>query len=116
MFNFKIVITIRYFNIINNNEFFLSFAIKNQGSTAIQCPPTPIPGFTPNTNPLVENVYWSVQFNTVPGNNIGTIALYVNGTNVYTAGSGGGTFSWTSAGATQGYTNGSGIIYDVQIN
>ena len=45
----------------------------------------------------------------------GNIAFSVNGTTVYNAGSAGGSFNWTSAGASQGYTNGSGIVYDVYV-
>ena len=79
--------------------------------------PSQIPGFTANSYPLVENVYWQVQFNTNPGNTIGRIDFYINGTNVYTAGGGGGgLFTWQSPGAARGYTNGTGIVYDVQVN
>ena len=90
-----------------------SFAITANGG-AIQSAIT-IPGFTANTFPLVENVYWSIQINTTPSNTISNIAFSVNGTTVYNAGGGGGSFTWQSAGASQGYTNGSGIVYDVYI-
>lgn len=82
----------------------------NSGGTAT------IPGFNPNTYPLVENVYWSVNITTNPGNTISTIAFLINGSTVYTAGSGGGNFTWQSGGASKGLTNSSGIVYDVQIN
>ena len=91
-----------------------SFNFNAPGGT--NSPPAQIPGFSANTYPLVENVYWQVQFNTNPGNTINTIAFYVNGANVYTAGGGGGNFTWQSGGAAQGNTIGTGILYDVQIN
>jgi hypothetical protein len=78
--------------------------------------PTQIPGFSPTTSPLVENVYWSVVINTNPFNTISNIVFSVNGTTVYTAGGGGGSFTWQSGGASQGYTNTSGIVYDVFVN
>jgi hypothetical protein len=91
------------------------FGINAPGGTSSGGAAT-IPGFSPNTYPLVENVYWNISINTNPGNTISTIAFLVNGATVYTAGSGGGNFTWQSGGATQGNTNGSGIVYDVQIN
>ena len=90
-----------------------SFAISANGGSSQGA--TQIPGFSAGTSPLVENVYWSIQINTAPSNTISNIAFSVNGTTVYNAGGGGGSFTWQSAGASQGYTNGSGIVYDVYI-
>lgn len=88
------------------------FAISANGGTSQGA--TQIPGFT-GTCPLVENVYWSITITTQPSNTISNIAFSVNGTTVYNAGPAGGSFTWQSAGASQGYTNGSGIVYDVYI-
>ena len=74
-----------------------------------------IPGFTANSSPLVESVYWSININTTPGNTISNIAFSVNGTTVYNAGGGGGSFTWQSGGASKGLTNGSGIVYDIVV-
>lgn len=90
-----------------------SFNITANASTN-QTPIT-IPGFTANTSPLVENVYWSININTNPGNTISNIAFSVNGTTVYNAGGGGGSFTWQSGGASKGLTNSSGIVYDVVV-
>lgn len=89
------------------------FAIQANGGTSQGA--TQIPGFSSNTYPVVENVYWNINITTNPGNTISNIAFSVNGTTVYNASSAGGSFSWTSAGASQGYTNGSGIVYDVYV-
>jgi hypothetical protein len=77
--------------------------------------PLPIPGSVTNS-PLVENVYWEIIVNTVPGNTISNIAFSVNGTNCINVGSGGGTFTWQSAGASAGLTNSSGILYDITVS
>jgi len=90
-----------------------SFNITANASTN-QTPIT-IPGFTANTSPLVENVYWSIIINTNPGNSISNIAFSINGTTVYNAGGGGGSFTWQSGGASKGLTNSSGIVYDVVV-
>jgi hypothetical protein len=91
-----------------------NFSINANASTSGG--PSQIPGFVPGTSPLVENVYWSININTIPGNTISNIAFSVNGSNVYNAGSGGGSFTWTSGGASQGYTNSSGIVYDITVS
>lgn len=75
---------------------------------------TQIPGGVTNS-PLVESVYWDITVSTNPGNTISNIAFSINGTTVINVGSGGGNFTWTSAGATKGYTGGSGILYDVLV-
>jgi hypothetical protein len=82
-------------------------ANSSQGATSI-------PGGVTNS-PLVENVYWSIGITTVPGNTISNIAFSVNGTVVYNATGAGGNFTWASGSASQGYTNSSGIVYDVYV-
>ena len=69
----------------------------------------------PNPCPLVDNVYWAIQVNTNPGNTISNIAFSVNGTTRINVGGGGGSFTWQSGGASQGFTNSSGILYDVYV-
>jgi len=89
-----------------------SFAINAAGDMsqgAVQ-----IPGGA-TASPLVDNVYWSIQVNTNPGNTINNIAFSVNGTVRINVGAGGGNFTWASGGASQGFTNGSGILYDVYV-
>ena len=76
--------------------------------------PTSIPGGV-TTSPLVDNVYWDIIVTTAPGNTISNIAFKVNGTTRINVGGGGGSFTWQSGGATQGFTNSSGILYDVQV-
>lgn len=88
-----------------------SFNITANGGTSQGA--AQIPGFVANSYPLVDNVYWSIQVNTTPGNTISNIAFSVNGTTVINVGGGGGTFDWTTA--SQGYTNSSGIVYDVYV-
>lgn len=83
-------------------------AATSQGATTI-------PGFSANTYPLVENVWWDINIITDPSNNINGIDFSINGTVVYTTGGGGGSFNWNSVGASQGYTNGSGIVYDIYV-
>jgi len=75
-----------------------------------------IPGFFANTYPLVENVYWEIVV-TVPDPNttVTNIAFQVNGTTRYNAGPAGGTFTWQSAGASAGVTNGTGIVYNIYV-
>ena len=90
-----------------------SFAISANGGTSQGA--TTIPGFTANSSPLVKNVYWNISVNTIGGNTIGNIAFSVNGTTVINVSAGGGNFTWQSVGASQGYTNGSGIVYDVYV-
>jgi hypothetical protein len=90
-----------------------SFNITANGGTSQGA--ITIPGFVANASPLVENVYWSIIINTDPSNTISNIAFKVNSSTVYNAGGGGGSFTWTSGGASQGYTNSSGILYDVVI-
>lgn len=89
-----------------------SFAINAPASTSQGA--TSIPGGVTNS-PLVDNVYWSIQVNTAPGNTISNIAFKVNGTTRINVGGGGGSFTWQSGGATQGFTDSSGILYDVQV-
>lgn len=74
-----------------------------------------IPGFVANSFPLVDNVYWSIQVNTTPGNTITNIAFSVNGVTRINVGGGGGSFTWQSGGASQGFTNSSGILYDIYV-
>lgn len=74
-----------------------------------------IPGFQNFTFPLVENVYWEIVINTNVNNSITNIAFSINGTTRYNAGGGGGTFTWQSSGASLGFTNGSGILYDIYV-
>ena len=90
-----------------------SFNITANGGTSQGA--AQIPGFVANSYPLVDNVYWSIQVNTTPGNTISNIAFSVNGTTRINVGSGGGSFTWTSGGASQGFTNSSGILYDVTV-
>ena len=75
---------------------------------------SPIPGGVTNS-PLVENVYWSIIVNTIPGNAISNIAFSVNGTVKVNVGSGGGSFAWNTGGASRGFTDSSGILYDVYV-
>lgn len=89
------------------------FSINAPGGTSAGA--TQMPGFSANSFPLVENVYWSINITTQIGNGISNIAFSVNGTTVYNAGGGGGSFTWQSAGASKGSTNGSGIVYDVYV-
>lgn len=90
-----------------------NFAITANAATSGG--PSQIPGFSSGSSPLVETVYWSIQINTIPGNQISFITFSVNGTTVYTAGSGGGNFTWQSAGASAGATNSSGIVYNITV-
>lgn len=76
--------------------------------------PTQIPGGV-TASPLVDNVYWDIIVTTAPGNTISNIAFKVNGITRINVGGGGGSFTWQSGGATQGFTNSSGILYDVQV-
>ena len=75
-----------------------------------------IPGFQQGSYPLVENVYWEIVV-TVPDPNttVTNIAFQVNGTTRYNAGPAGGTFTWQSAGASAGVTNGTGIVYNIYV-
>jgi hypothetical protein len=75
---------------------------------------TQIPGGV-TTSPLVDNVYWDIIVNTAPGNTISNIAFSVNGITRINVGGGGGSFTWQSGGASQGFTNSSGILYDVTV-
>lgn len=77
--------------------------------------PLSIPGTVTNS-PVVENVYWEIIVNTTPGNTISNIAFSVNGVNRINVGSGGGTFTWQSSGASAGLTNSSGILYDITVS
>ena len=77
--------------------------------------PLQIPGGVTNS-PVVENVYWEIIVNTIPGNTISNIAFSVNGINRINVGSGGGTFTWQSAGASAGLTNSSGILYNITVS
>ena len=90
-----------------------SFAISANGGTSQAA--SQIPGFSANSYPLVENVYWNISVNTNFPNTINNIAFSVNGTTVINVGGGGGNFTWQSVGASQGYTNTSGIVYDVYV-
>jgi hypothetical protein len=74
-----------------------------------------IPGFNANTSPLVDNVYWDIIVTTAPGNTISNIAFKINSTTVINVGGGGGSFTWQSGGASQGFTDMSGILYDVYV-
>jgi hypothetical protein len=76
--------------------------------------PSSIPGGV-TSSPLVDNVYWDIIVSTAPGNTISNIAFSVNGTVRINVGSGGGSFTWQSGGASQGFTNSSGILYDVYV-
>ena len=89
-----------------------TFAINANANTSAVA--TSIPGGV-TTSPLVDNVYWSITVNTNPFNTIGNIAFSVNGTTVINVGGGGGSFTWQSGGASQGFTNSSGILYDVTV-
>jgi hypothetical protein len=72
--------------------------------------------FKPNLNSnLIQNVYCEILINTIPGNTISNIAFSVNGTVKVNAGGGGGSFIWNSGGASRGFTNGSGILYDIYV-
>ena len=88
-----------------------TFSINAQGGTS--------QGATsiaqPNPCPLVDNVYWAIIVNTFPGNTIGNIAFKINSTTVINVGGGGGSFTWQSGGASQGFTDMSGILYDVYV-
>jgi hypothetical protein len=88
-----------------------TFSINAQGGTS--------QGATsiaqPNPCPLVDNVYWAIIVNTFPGNTISNIAFKVNGTTRINVGGGGGSFTWASGGASQGFTDSSGILYDVYV-
>jgi len=90
-----------------------SFNINAPGGTSAGA--TQMPGFSVNSFPLVDNVYWSIQVNTNPGNTISNIAFSVNGTTRINVGGGGGSFTWQSGGASQGFTNSSGILYDIYV-
>jgi hypothetical protein len=89
-----------------------SFAINAPANSSQGA--TTIPGGA-TTSPLVDNVYWTIQVNTNPFNTIGNIAFSVNGITRINVGPGGGTFTWQSGGASQGFTNSSGILYDVYV-
>jgi len=89
-----------------------SFAINANANSSQGA--TTIPGGA-TTSPLVDNVYWSIQVNTNPGNTISNIAFSVNGTVRINVGGGGGSFTWQSGGASQGFTNSSGILYNVYV-
>lgn len=89
-----------------------SFAINAPGGFSQGA--TSIPGGS-TASPLVDNVYWAINVTTNPGNTLTNIAFKVNGTTVINVGPGGGSFTWQSGGASQGYTNSSGILYDVYV-
>jgi len=89
-----------------------SFAINANAGTSAGA--ATIPGGA-TASPLVDNVYWAISVTTQGGNTINNIAFSVNGTVRINVGAGGGPFTWTSTGASQGFTNGSGILYDVYI-
>jgi hypothetical protein len=65
--------------------------------------------------PFVENVYWEIIVSTLPNNTITNIDFKVNGTTRISVGSGGGSRTWTSTGASQGYSVSSGINYEVVV-
>jgi hypothetical protein len=88
------------------------FSINANASTSQGA--TQIPGSV-TTSPLVDNVYWDIIVTTAPGNTISNIAFSVNGTTRINVGGGGGSFTWQSGGASQGFTNSSGILYDVTV-
>jgi hypothetical protein len=88
-----------------------SFSINAQGGTSQVA--TSIA--QPNPCPLVDNVYWEIIVNTNPGNTISNIQFSVNGITRINVGSGGGSFTWQSTGASQGFTDSSGILYDVYV-
>ena len=90
-----------------------TFSINANGGTSQGA--ISIPGFMANTSPLVDNVYWAIQVNTIPGNTISNIAFSVNGITRINVGGGGGSFTWQSGGASQGFTDSSGILYDVYV-
>jgi len=76
--------------------------------------PFSIPGGVTNS-PLVDNVYWDIIVTTAPSNTISNIAFSVNGTVRINVGGGGGSFTWQSGSASQGFTDSSGILYDVYV-
>lgn len=92
-----------------NNDFSINAMAATSGG------PSTIPGFMANTSPLVENVYWEIIVTTAPGNTISNIAFSVNGTVKVNVGSGGGSFAWNTGGASRGFTDSSGILYDVYV-
>jgi len=99
------------YNMVYNvhNSFAINATAPSSGG------PLPIPGGVTNS-PLVENVYWEIIVNTIPGNTISNIAFSVNGINRINVGSGGGTFTWQSTGASAGLTNSSGILYNITVS
>jgi hypothetical protein len=90
-----------------------SFSINANASSSQSA--ITIPGFAANTSPLVDNVYWSISVNTDPNNTISNIAFSVNSTTRINVGGGGGSFTWQSGGASQGFTNSAGIVYDITV-
>jgi len=110
--NNDVVITVDCYDYSGVYPVHNSFAISAPANTSQGA--TSIPGGVTNS-PLVENVYWSIGITTVPGNTISNIAFSVNGTVTINVGSGGGSFTWTSGGASKGLTNSSGILYDVVV-
>jgi len=77
-----------------------------------------IPGFQPDTYPLVKNVFWLIQINTGPFFNGGTFTMDVNGSNVFTiavnAGPNNVQYDWNSG--TYGSTSASGIALNLEMN
>jgi len=98
-----------YSNTYNVHNNFAINAIASASQSATQ-----IPGGVINS-PLVENVYWEISVTTIPGNTISNIAFSVNGTVKVNAGGGGGSFIWNSGGASRGFTDSSGILYDIYV-
>jgi hypothetical protein len=100
-------------------DYSMTYNVHNNVSINAPAPssggPASIPGSVTNS-PVVENVYWEIIVNTIPGNTISNIAFSVNGTNCINVGSGGGTFTWQSVGASAGLTNSSGILYDITVS
>lgn len=112
----NVTVEIRCYDYLGIYNVHNSFIINVNGGTSTT--PTQIPGFG-FTSPLVSNVYWWLNVTASFTNTISNIAFSINGTTVVNTGavSGGTTnFTWTSTGATQGYTNNSGILYDIYIS
>ena len=90
----------------------MSINATAQGSQAA----SQIPGFIPDTFPLVKDVYWDVRATTDPVNWAGgQLIIEINGTNVLNTGltNGANNFDYTSGSA--GATNGTGILIDFLI-
>ena len=75
---------------------------------------TLIPGFNPDTYPLVRDVYWIVRAQCAPQFGGGALYIEINGSSVLSGAGlspGANDFDYTSAGAASGLTNGTGISF-----